>query len=87
MLKSSIDRITKIRSLPIIEGYYLVLGGGKIGTNFAEHARKYSFPFVLILDNDRNAPASLGAELIKDANDLCNLMEDKLKFPLNKEAY
>lgn len=86
MLKSSIDIITKIRSLPIIEGYYLVLGGGKIGTSFTDYARKHSLPFVLILDNDKNAPASLGTELIKDANDLCKLMEDKLKFPLKKES-
>jgi len=73
VLMNSSDRTEGLRSLPIIEGYYLVLGGGKIGTSFTDYARKHSLPFVLILDNDRNAPASLGAELIKDANDLCKL--------------
>ncbi|WP_370574910.1 hypothetical protein [Methanomethylovorans sp.] len=85
MLKSSIDRIKRIRSLPIIEGYYLVLGGGKIGTSFTEHARKHSFPLVLLIDNDMNAPASSGTEFIKDANALSKFLEGKLASPLNKE--
>jgi hypothetical protein len=59
-----------LRLLPVIKGYYLVLGGGKIGTNFMEHARKHSLPFVLVIDNKKNAPASSGTELIKDTSAL-----------------
>ncbi|WP_321418911.1 hypothetical protein [uncultured Methanomethylovorans sp.] len=55
---SSSDRTEGLRSLPVIKGYYLVLGGGKIGASFTEHARKHSLPLVLVMDKYRNAPAS-----------------------------
>jgi hypothetical protein len=82
---SSSNRTGGIRLLPVIKGYYLVLGGGKIGTNFMEHARNHRLPLVLVVDNNKNAPASFGIELIKDANALRKLLEGKLRLPLKKE--
>ncbi len=83
---SSSDIIEDLRSLPVIRGYYLVVGGGKIGASFLEHARKHSLPLVIVLDKDRNAPASSGTEIIKDASALCKLLEGKLASPLEKES-
>lgn len=83
---SSSGRIKSIRSLPIIKGYYLVLGGGKIGASFTEHARQHSLPLVLVMDKDRNAPASSETEFIKDVSTLRKLLESKLISPLNKES-
>ncbi|AGB49013.1 hypothetical protein Metho_0764 [Methanomethylovorans hollandica DSM 15978] len=79
------DIIKDLQSLPVIRGYYLVVGGGKIGTSFTEHARKHSFPLVIVVDNDRNAPASSGTEIIKDVNSLRKLLEEKLRSPLEQE--
>lgn len=86
MLTSSSNRIDDLRLLPVIKGYYLVLGGGKIGTSFTEHARKHSLSFVLVIDNDKDAPASSGTKLIKDASELRKLLEGKLISPLDKES-
>ena len=80
------DIIEDLRSLPVIRGYYLVVGGGKIGTSFTENAHKHSLPLVLVLDKDRNAPASAGTEFIKDASALRRLLEGKLASPLEKES-
>lgn len=80
------DIIKDLRSRPVTKGFYLVLGGGKIGTSFKEHARKHKFPFVLIVDSDRNAPASSGTEVIKDAGSLRKLLEEKLRSPLGDES-
>ena len=80
------DIIEYLRPLPVTKGYYLVLGGGKIGTSFTEHARKHRFPLVLVVDNDRNAAASSGAEIIEDAHCLRKLLEEKLSSPLEQES-
>lgn len=80
------DIIEKIRSLPVIKGYYLVLGGGKIGTSFMEHAREHSLPLVLVIDIERNAPASSGTEIINDTSALHQLLENRLMSPLDKES-
>lgn len=50
--------MTSFRSLQVVEGYYLVLGGGKIGSDFVSYAKKQSFPFVVIIDIDEAAEAS-----------------------------
>ena len=51
-------KIKAFTDLRVIKDYYLVLGGGKIGSDFLQYARKNGFPFVLIIDRDENAPAS-----------------------------
>lgn len=67
-LLSSLNRkITDFNSLPVIEGYYLVLGGGKIGSDFARYAKKNSFPFVVIIDIDESADASAGSVTVNRA--------------------
>jgi hypothetical protein len=60
------SRISLLESLPVVRGYYLVLGGGKIGDSFLRYAKKASFPFVLVIDADANAPASLNAIVLDD---------------------
>ncbi len=52
------QKITSFRSLQVIDGYYLVLGGGKIGSDFVRYAKEKSFPFVVIIDVDEGAEAS-----------------------------
>ncbi|WP_245859696.1 hypothetical protein [Methanosarcina spelaei] len=46
------EKISSLEKIPVIKNYYLVLGGGKIGTNFLEYARKNKYPFVLVTDKD-----------------------------------
>ena len=60
------SRISLLESLPVIRGYYLVLGGGKIGDSFLRYAKKAGFPFVVVIDADANAPASLNAIVLND---------------------
>jgi hypothetical protein len=50
----------------VIRGYYLVLGGGKVGSSFLRYAKKAHIPLVLIIDSDDRAPASLSAEVVND---------------------
>jgi len=54
-----------MESCPVIKGHYFVIGGGKIGTDFLRYARKNDFPFVLVIDNDENAPASREVKVLK----------------------
>ncbi len=68
-------KITDFKSLPIIEGYYLVLGGGKIGSDFARYAKEKSFPFVVIIDVDRSASAA-DSSVTVDRKELFSLIED-----------
>ena len=60
------SRMHLLRSLPVIRGYYLVLGGGKVGSSFLRYAKKARFPLVLIIDNDARAMASLSAEVMNN---------------------
>lgn len=60
-----------------IGGYYLVVGGGRIGTDFLQYARKNRFPFVLVIDREENAPASIEAKVIKTENELITLLKNK----------
>jgi len=73
-------------NLQVIKDYYLVLGGGKIGTDFLRHARKNRFPFVLVIDRDENAPASREAQVLKTRSELVNLLRKKAKTPLQEET-
>ena len=66
-----------MESCQVIEGYYLVIGGGKIGTDFLRYARKNEFPFVLVIDKDENAPASREARVLKTENELTNILRNK----------
>jgi len=63
-----------IEKLPVIKGYYLVLGGGKIGTDFLEYALENKFPFVLVIDSDENAPASKKAKVLANEEELVKLL-------------
>jgi hypothetical protein len=78
-------KIEVFQSLPVIKNYYLVLGGGKIGTDFLQYARKNNFPFVLVIDRDENAPASEKAQILETESELLSLMREKTEAFLKKE--
>ncbi len=79
-------KIATFTNLPVIKDYYLILGGGKIGTDFLRYARKNRFPFVLVIDRDENTPASGEAQVLKTRSELVNLLRKKAKIPPQKEA-
>lgn len=74
------------KNLQVIKDYYLVLGGGKIGTDFLRYALKNRFPFVLIIDRDENAPASRESRVLKTRSELVNLLREKAKIPPREEV-
>lgn len=79
---SAIDKkINHLEKTQVIKNYYLVLGGGKIGTDFLKYARKNKFPFVLVIDRDENAPASNEAKIIKTEAELVDLLRNKASAP------
>ena len=83
----SIDnRIKWFEKIVVIKDYYLVIGGGKIGTNFLKYAGKKRFSFVLVIDRDENAPASRGVKVLKTQTELVNLLKNKAaaSLPDNK---
>lgn len=80
---------SKIKSLDkaaVIKDYYLVIGGGKVGTDFLEYATKNKFPFVLIIDRDENALASRKSKILTDESELESLLKDKAVESLPEEA-
>lgn len=79
------DKIKCIESCPVIKGYYLMIGGGKIGTNFLRYAKRNKFPFVLVIDKDENAPASREAKILKTENELVNLLKNKALLALPED--
>lgn len=80
---SSLDKkITDFSSLPIIKGYYLVLGGGKIGNDFARYAKEKSFPFVVIIDVDKSANAANNSITVS-REELFSLIKDFHKSKAN----
>jgi len=79
-------KIKAFTDLRVIKDYYLVLGGGKIGSDFLQYARKNGFPFVLIIDRDENAPASREARVLKTRSELINILREKAKTSPRKEA-
>ncbi|MDW7733359.1 MAG: hypothetical protein SCH66_13150 [Methanolobus sp.] len=78
-IDSEIDRIN---SLPVISGYYLVIGGGKIGNKFVEYAKKHELSFVLVVDVNCEAPASKNAKILRDKD---NLMDVLSTLAVNKK--
>lgn len=74
-----------MESCPVIKGYYLVIGGGKIGTDFLRYARKNDFPFVLVIDKDENAPASREVKVLKTESELANLLRNKALLALSED--
>ena len=80
------DKINHLEKIHVIKNYYLVLGGGKIGTDFLDHARKNRFPFVLVIDKDENAPASRKSNIIKTEDELVNLLKNKASESFQNEA-
>ncbi|WP_370574928.1 hypothetical protein [Methanomethylovorans sp.] len=67
-------RMHLLGSLPVIRGYYLVLGGGKVGSSFLRYAKKARIPLVLIIDNDDRALASLSAEVMNDREQVADVI-------------
>jgi hypothetical protein len=80
------EKINRLEKNQVIKNYYLVLGGGKIGTNFLQYARKNKFPFVLVIDRDENAPASREAYVIKTEDELVDLLKSKASALLPDET-
>jgi hypothetical protein len=74
-----------MESCQVIKGYYLVIGGGKIGTDFLRYARKNDFPFVLVIDKDENAPASREVKVLKTESELANLLRNKALLALSED--
>ncbi len=68
------SRMHLLGSLPVIRGYYLVLGGGKVGSSFLRYAKKARFPLVLIIDNDDRAMAALSAEVMNDREQVADVI-------------
>lgn len=80
------EKIETFQKLPVLQNYYLILGGGKIGTDFLEYARKNGFPFVLIIDKNENAPASKKAQVIKTENELINLLMERTRISFQEKT-
>ena len=78
------EKIETFQKLPVIKNYYLVLGGGKIGTDFLQYARKNNFPFVLVIDSDENASASKEAQVLETESELLSLLRKKTEASLKK---
>ncbi len=74
-----------MESCPVIKGYYLVIGGGKVGTDFLRYASKNKFPFVLVIDKDGNAPASREVKVLKTENELVTLLRNKALLALHED--
>lgn len=81
------EKINHLEKIHVIKNYYLVLGGGKIGTDFLDYARKNRFPFVLVIDKDENAPASRKSNIIKTKDELVNLLKNKASESFQDEAF
>ncbi|MDK2938709.1 MAG: hypothetical protein PWQ51_873 [Methanolobus sp.] len=81
-LSSMNKMIADFSSLPVIEGYYLVLGGGKIGSDFARYAKEKSFPFVVIIDVDDSANAT-DSSVTVDREELFSLIKEFHKSKSN----
>lgn len=80
------EKIDQLEKIHVIKNYYLVLGGGKIGTDFLDYARKYRHPFVLVIDKDENVPASRKSNIIKTEDELVNLLKNKASESFQDES-
>jgi hypothetical protein len=80
------EKINHLEKIHLTKNYYLILGGGKIGTDFLDYARKNRFPFVLVIDKDENAPASRKSNIIKTEDELVNLLKNRASEPFQNKA-
>ncbi len=69
--------ISFIEQIPVIEGYVLVIGGGKVGTRFIEETDPERYPFVITIDIDPNASSSRSAHLIQTETELSQVLQQK----------
>jgi hypothetical protein len=76
------EQILHLKDVPVIQGYYLVIGGGKIGNNFVNYARDKNFPFVLITDINKNASAAKKAVELQNKQELVDI----LKKPIDNQT-
>ncbi|MDQ1252497.1 MAG: hypothetical protein QG646_1618 [Euryarchaeota archaeon] len=82
------SKIRHLKEKTVIKNYYLVIGGGKVGTNFLEYAINNKFPFVLVVDRDKNAPASRDAKVLKNESELVNLLKSRAaSLPIKAELF
>lgn len=82
-LRRQIDlKIEEANALSIISGYYLVIGGGKIGSKFVEYAKDHDLSFVLVIDIDCEAPVSKLGKVLEDRKDLADILDS-----LNTDTY
>ncbi|KXS44171.1 MAG: hypothetical protein AWU59_715 [Methanolobus sp. T82-4] len=82
-LSRQIDlKIDRVNALSVISGYYLVIGGGKIGSKFVEYAKDHDLPFVLVIDIDCEAPVSKLGKVLEDRKDLADILDS-----LNTDTY
>lgn len=75
-----------LEKLPVIKNYYLIIGGGKIGTSFLRYARKMKVPFVLVIDKNQDVPASENAKVLGTESELITLLENKTNNSLRKKT-
>ncbi|TGC11437.1 hypothetical protein [Methanolobus halotolerans] len=86
-IKKMDSKIDQISSFPVINGYYLVIGGGKIGTRFVEHARKSRLPFVLVIDIDCEALVSGNVTVLKDRWHLVDVLDSLTASGKSDDCY
>jgi hypothetical protein len=77
------SRINLVTSLPVIRGYYLVLGGGKIGDSFLRYAKRLRFPLVLVIDSDAHAPASLNSVVLDKREQVVEIIRSVAAADMN----
>jgi hypothetical protein len=75
-----------LEKLPVIKNYYLIIGGGKIGTSFLRYAQKMKVPFILVIDKDQDVPASKDAKVLNTESQLITLLENKTNNSLQEET-
>lgn len=81
LLISCIDReLALLDELPVINGYALVIGGGKVGTRFIQNTSSERFPLVLTIDIDSEAEASGISEVVEDQKKLSSILRQKIEI-------
>lgn len=86
LLSSLNQRMTSFGALKVVEGYYLVLGGGKFGSDFARYAKEQYFPFVVIVDIDEAAETS-NSSVVVEREKLFSLIKTYTESKEKENAY
>jgi hypothetical protein len=81
------EQILHLKDVPVIQGYYLVIGGGKIGNNFVNYARDKNFPFVLITDINKNASAAKKAVELQNKQELVDIFKKPIDNQTKNNIY